>query len=114
MKALTPPLVLISFVPVAIMAVAVLCFLPDVVPLHVSVAGVIDGHGSKFVLLGLGGMLSAFNLLFTLMFHNAEKMMALGIVHGTSVRGARIILLACIIFFGLLPVICLLILVPPW
>jgi hypothetical protein len=103
MKRLTPVLVLLSFIPIIVTTVAVFALLPDIVPTHAGFKG-IDSYGSKYETFVVGGMLSGFCLLLTLSFHHAEKLYALGLVHGTDARGARIFLLVIIILFDILSV----------
>ena len=101
MKSLTPLLVLLSLVPLMANLLAVLFLLPDTIPLHAGFFG-IDSYGSKFSTFWVGGILTAVNLVGTICFHNAEKLYARGAVHGTNVKGARIVLTITVIVLDLL------------
>jgi hypothetical protein len=103
MKRLTPLLALLSLVPLAVTAVAVFALLPNVVPLHVGLDG-IDRYGSKFEAFTVGGVLSGSCLLFTFLFHKAERLNELGLIHGTGVHGGRICLLAGIALMDIMSV----------
>jgi hypothetical protein len=104
MKRLTPVLVLLSFIPIIVTVIAVFALLPDIVPTHAGFQG-IDSYGSKYETFVVGGMISGFCFLLTVFFHNAEKLFALGLVHGTNARGTRIFLLVTIILFDVLSVL---------
>ncbi|MDR0350369.1 MAG: DUF1648 domain-containing protein, partial [Coriobacteriales bacterium] len=98
LKRLTPLLALLSLIPIVTNIVAVFFLLPETVPLHIGFDG-IDRVGSKYETFVIGGLLTGFNLLFTLSFWHAEKLEKLGLVHGTNAKGARICLLGVIILF---------------
>jgi hypothetical protein len=103
MKKLTPLLVYLSLIPLCVTIIAILFLLPEVVPLHVGFEG-IDRYGSKFETLVVGGLLTVCCLLFTVSYHNIDKLNARGLVHG-SVGTARVVLIASIIVFDILSVV---------
>jgi hypothetical protein len=100
MKRLTPLLIFLGLIPLAVTVAAILILLPDTVPLHIGFDG-IDRYGSKYETLVVGGILTFFCFVLTAFFHNAEKLYALGLVHGTGVRGARIVLLVAVVAFDI-------------
>jgi hypothetical protein len=100
LKKLTPLLAVLSLIPLTLNALAVLLWLPDTVPLHIGFSG-IDRYGSRLETFAVGGMLTACSLLFTFSYYHAEKLMALGLIHGTGVKGGRVMLFAGVILLDI-------------
>ncbi len=93
-RRMIPVLVILCMLPLAATAVAVLLFLPDVVPTHAGFSGV-DRWGAKYESFITGGIVTATCVLFSFMYAKAETLQRLGMIHGTGVRGARIALVGC-------------------
>jgi hypothetical protein len=105
-KKLTALLAVLSLIPLVLAILAVLFWLPDTIPVHTGSGGV-DAYGSKFEAFFVGGLLTVFSLLFTLSYYHAEKLMALGLIHGTNVKGGRIVLFAGVVLFDVISVVIL-------
>jgi hypothetical protein len=105
-KKLTPLLAALSLIPLVLTTLAVLFWLPDTIPTHAGFGGV-NSYGSKFEAFIGGGLLTAFSLLLTLSYYHAEKLMALGLIHGTNVKGGRIVMFASVILFDVVSVMIL-------
>lgn len=94
---------LLSPIPLVLTALAVAFVFPEVVPMHTNLAGVIDSWAPKMQVFVPATVMTAANLVCALFMSYAEKMMAMGLVHGvSSPRAARLILLITIVFLDVL------------